>query len=180
MNRLCEADNKKGNKKQKQTPREVKMLTSGAEPSDEAGLEAMRRSLATMMEAVTFAEKALAIEKEEHATTRRECTRLRKENNHLLAAKADGMMDVAMAASVQTLHDEGEQQRRSNAECSLLSNELQQLEAAFSAGAPLASIQQPSRGVPPTSCDLMSQALPNLASRVAADVLRGQGRVGQR
>ena len=55
---------------------------------------------------------------------RAEANRLRKDLNAAYAAGAGKMMDVAMAAGVQALHDEAHHQRRALAEQAILCDEV--------------------------------------------------------
>ena len=94
-----------------------------------AGLEALRNSISTLMAELSARDKTIDELREESALRRDECHRLRKELNVAMAAKAESMADVAMAASVQALNDEGEHQRRALIETSILCDELRSTES---------------------------------------------------
>ena len=69
-------------------------------------------------------DRELAALREENARARSEASRLRRELNAAHAQRGESMMDVAMAASVQALHEEAEHQRRLAQEQAILCDEV--------------------------------------------------------
>lgn len=106
---------------------------------EEAGVAAMRRSLASMLQEIGSRDAEIEKLREEQQATRRECTNLRKEMNSLHASKADKMMDVALSASVQALAEDAEGLRRVQAENSILTSELRTVEQQWAGPAAMTS-----------------------------------------
>ena len=69
--------------------------------------------------------------KDENASCRRECSRLRTELNGYHSMKAEKMMDVAMEASTQMMEQEAEERRRRELETAVLVKELSLLERTW-------------------------------------------------
>lgn len=97
---------------------------------EEAGIEAMRRSLATMAQLLHERDAEISRLKDEQLRTGKECTRLRKEINELHARKAESMMDLALEAGTRAISEEAEESRRHAAETRVIASELQLVERA--------------------------------------------------
>ena len=82
-----------------------------------------------MLEELAQRDRDIVALREENERNKTEATRLRKDLNKAFAKNADKMMDVALEASVNALHNDAEDQRRVLTDQSILCDELRALEA---------------------------------------------------
>ena len=129
------------------------MFRIEATETESEGVAALRSSLASLIAELQEKDRQLEEITYEHNRIHRENKRLRSELNEAHAAKAEKMMDVAMAASVRAMEDDAANAKRSQREHALLAAEIALLENALAPSA--AMIATPTawvRGSGATGC----------------------------